>query len=40
VKVGAALDVVESGRGGGTFYRASEGAERTEWRRSPVVSAP
>jgi hypothetical protein len=40
VKVGAALDAVESGRGGATFYRASEGAERTEWRRSPVVSAP
>jgi hypothetical protein len=40
VKVGAALDAVESGRGGGTFYRASEGAERTEWRRSPMVSAP
>jgi hypothetical protein len=40
VKVGAALDVVESGRGSGTFYRASEGAEQTEWRRSPAVSAP
>jgi hypothetical protein len=40
VKVGAALDAVESGRGSGTFYRASEGAKRTEWRRSPAVSAP
>jgi hypothetical protein len=40
VKVGAALDAVESGRGGGTFYRASEGAEQMEWRRSLVVSAP
>jgi hypothetical protein len=30
----------ENGRGGGTFYRALEGAERMEWRQSPVVSAP
>jgi hypothetical protein len=27
VKVRAALDVVESGRGGGTFYRAEEAME-------------
>jgi hypothetical protein len=40
VKVGAALDAVESGRGGGTFYWASDGAEQMEWRRSPAVSAP
>jgi hypothetical protein len=39
-KVGAALDAVENGRGGGTFYRAMEGVERTEWRGSPAVSAP
>jgi hypothetical protein len=30
----------KNGRGGGTFYRASEGAEQMEWRRSPAVSAP
>jgi hypothetical protein len=29
-KVGAALDAVENGRGGGTFYRASEGADGME----------
>jgi hypothetical protein len=40
VKVGVALDAVESGRGGGTFYWASDGAEQMEWRRSPAVSAP
>jgi hypothetical protein len=30
VKAEAALDAVESGRGGGTFYRASEGADGME----------
>jgi hypothetical protein len=29
-KVGAALDAVESGRGGGTFYRAEEATEGRE----------
>jgi hypothetical protein len=33
-KVGAALDAVESGRGGGTFYRA---VEATEGRGDGVV---
>jgi hypothetical protein len=36
---GVRWGVAENGRGGGTFYRASEGAERTEWRWSPAVSA-